>query len=197
MVVGRRHGRCFCQCLQGRPQRSDGLDCRLIVSIRGYKRPHPSPLYQLNPLHTKKRACTAAIMSFPHLPSQANSGHQQRTAQLPHAQAPAQASALAPASAPRSQSRVAVRVQCVLTMGQAADGQSDLYEHFAEVCTYEWTPISAAAVQKLGALNIPVKVVINEVPSGISSATGNEPKQRYVFKSSASILDIIGPYILS
>jgi hypothetical protein len=118
------------------------------------------------------------MMSFQHLPSQANSGYQQRTAQVPHAQAPA--------PAPRSQSRVTVRVQSVLTIGQAADGQSDLCEHFAEVCTYEWTPIPAAAVEKLGALNIPVQVVINEVPSGITPSTGNGPKQRYVFKYSSA-----------
>ena len=120
-------------------------------------------------------------MSSPHLPSQANSGYQQRTVQPLHT--------LAPAPAPRPQTTVLVRVESVLTIGQAAVGQSELCEHFAEVCTntYQWTPISAADVQRLSALNIPAQIVLSGVPSGDSSFTGNEPEQRYVSKSSSTI----------
>ena len=73
--------------------------------------------------------------------------------------------------------------------GQATGGQSDLCKHFAEVCTntYELTPISAADVQRLGALNIPGQIVLNGMPSGDSSFAGNEPEQRYVFKTSSTI----------
>lgn len=71
-------------------------------------------------------------------------------------------------------------------MGQAAGNQSDLYEHFAEVCTntYEWMPISAADRQKLVDLNVPSQIIPNEVPSGLSTFSGNEPEQRYDFKTS-------------
>lgn len=71
-------------------------------------------------------------------------------------------------------------------MGQAAGDQSELCEHFAKVCTntYEWMPISAADVQKLVALEIPVQVMYNEEPSDLSPLTGIEQEQRYVFKTS-------------
>lgn len=71
-------------------------------------------------------------------------------------------------------------------MGQAAGDQSALCEHFAKVCTttYEWIPISAADVQKLVALKIPVEVMYNEEPSDLSPFTGIKQEQRYVFKTS-------------
>jgi hypothetical protein len=72
-------------------------------------------------------------------------------------------------------------------MGQAAVGQSDPCQHFAEVCTntYEWTTVSAADVQRLGALYIPTQIILNGVPSDDSSFIGKEPEQRYVLKSSS------------
>jgi hypothetical protein len=76
--------------------------CRLIVDIRQCRRPYVSPPCQSNRLHNKFRTHIAAMMSFPHLPSQANSGYQQRTIQPPHA--------LAPTLAPSPQSTVFVRV---------------------------------------------------------------------------------------
>lgn len=128
----------------------------------------------------QKRACTAAMMSFPNLPSQPSSGYQQRTAQPSHG--------LAPALAPSPESTVFVKVRSFPTMRQGVGGHSERCQHFAEVCTstYKWMPISTAYVQKLGALNIPVQVTSEAVPSGNTPSIGNGPKQRYVFKSSSA-----------
>jgi hypothetical protein len=126
-----------------------------------------------SPYQTSSQHCYT--MSSPHLHSQADSGYQQRTAQPPYT--------LPAAPAPRPPSAVLVRVESVLTIEKAA------VEHFALICTntYEWKPISAADVQRLGALNIPTQIVLDGVSSGDSSFTGNEPERRYVFKSSSTI----------
>jgi len=114
-------------------------------------------------------------MSCPHLHSQADSGYQQRTAQSPHT--------LPAAPAPGSQSTEIVRVETVLTIGRGE------VEYFAKIRTdtYKWEPISEAVMQKLLALNIPTRTVLDGEPSGDSSFAGNEPEQRYVSKSSSTI----------
>jgi len=113
------------------------------------------------------RAYTAATMSIPYLPSsQANSGYQQRATQPHHA------------LATPSQSMVVLETQSVLMMEQATGGQSGLCQHFAKVCTstHQWMPVSETHLQRLGALNVPSKVLIR-TPSGVSPSTGNEPEQ--------------------
>lgn len=119
------------------------------------------------------------MMSFQQLPPQANSGHQQRAAHPPNA--------LAPGLVSSPQSTFYVRVQSLPTIGQGMGGPLDFRQHFVEVgtITYNWEPISAADVQELAALNIPVQVIRRAVASGMPLPTGNGPNQGYVLKSAS------------
>jgi hypothetical protein len=56
--------------------------CRLCVDIRQCRRPYPSSSCQMNCLHAKFRAYTAATISFPQLSSQASSGYHYLTPRL-------------------------------------------------------------------------------------------------------------------
>lgn len=127
------------------------------------------------------RAFTASTMSSTSDPSSpANSGYQERATQPPQV----------PASRP--QSEVVLRVQSVLTTGQSTGGQSDLCQHFAEICTstYGWMPISTTEMHRLSALNVPSQITLNEGPLIVPPFNSSEPEQKCVSrlkKNSSSV----------